>query len=1043
MLDSKIKGFIEEKNGSFLVVGSPGTGKTFQLLETIKYLISQKKVEPWQLLVFCFNRRWAKILRDKSASMLGRSVFEIQITTFFAYCSEIINKASTIGLLDPKNISSLVSNGVHCMSGPKILNAVEQWHLLRETIKNDIEKKNYPLTFRFLLNDNKNFVNSFIQEVFDFILRAQENLLSPKDLSSSFTPYSNPLFSEITGIYSHYRQRLLKGNLYNYGRLLEDTVNIFRKHEDFKKKSASTARFIIVDELQEINRAQFEIVKSLSQDNCIFFGNDDQCTYAFRGSMTNNFEVLYRLLSKQKKYDKNILMLSENKRNSPSINALSEAFINQNKNRIKKGPKSLIADDGSVLIRRFKYSIDEINFLIEEIRDLITRRKISPENIAVLLKGRGHKASMLESILEKSGILFLQRNSRTILDNVYIKYLLNFSKIIILLRKSESSGLSTAEVSILKKSIDSILGSVFVNNNAALVKRISSREESVTKKINASGKLKETINIFKNYRDISAQEFMLRFLSDSRIGIIKWLSGQQDIKQYKKEMILNTVGDFITTVKGFSEENPEKCSINDYILFLEDIISSSFLEEVEDSTKEVKKAGFINLMSYHQCKGLEFDAVFLPFINKGYLPSPSSKTQLYDMQVFNYFSTGKRFNTDVLMQKHFEDERKLFYNGMTRAKSFLFVTSNNAEEKSLFFDELENINDEQNRNKGLKKAEKKNTLNSERSKGPPNGTSELSFLRGKKKKWSVRKNAVIKTYKIDAGFNIKKDKFSDDLGYLYEFYNSHIWWRTRKPTVNRNNPFRIFKPVHSYSSLNTYNDCPYRFKLKYYFRIKEEYNLNILIGSIYHEVLKVFFNDSADMSIERLIELVKEIFEKNSQIFGIKYLKEELQAKALRDFTRFYEYYIKDNVFNVIVEKDFCFQFGDEEIKGRIDHINIKNEFEAELIDFKSGAKKPSSSGTEGEIQLKLYRMAVDGSCQLEFLKNKKIMLKYIFIGDEKSSDPVLVLPEGEYEYKQFSSFLQSIIEDIKSEKFDYFTSDYYSCRSCDFKLICPKKNKI
>ena len=99
MLHSKLKSFIEKKDGTFLVVGAPGTGKTHVLLELISYLLKEKSISPDRILVFSFNRRWAKILREKTSEDLGQSLLEIPITSFFAYCAELIEK--NLFLKDP------------------------------------------------------------------------------------------------------------------------------------------------------------------------------------------------------------------------------------------------------------------------------------------------------------------------------------------------------------------------------------------------------------------------------------------------------------------------------------------------------------------------------------------------------------------------------------------------------------------------------------------------------------------------------------------------------------------------------------------------------------------------------------------------------------------------------------------------------------------------------------------------------------------------------------------------------------------------------
>ena len=189
----------------------------------------------------------------------------------------------------------------------------------------------------------------------------------------------------------------------------------------------------------------------------------------------------------------------------------------------------------------------------------------------------------------------------------------------------------------------------------------------------------------------SAGNLIEELVNDTDIGLLKHLLCRKKNPGYVTINILSLLGDYLRTVNDFSESNPLSNTAEKYLIFLEDIINNNFLEEIEESTKEFLKPGFINILSYHQCKGLEFDAVFIPFLNENYLPSPFGKAQLYDMQIFNYFTEGKSYAEEILKRKHLADERKLLYTGLSRAKDYVFVTSNSSEPKSRFFEELDDI----------------------------------------------------------------------------------------------------------------------------------------------------------------------------------------------------------------------------------------------------------------------------------------------------------------------------------------------------------------
>ena len=139
------------------------------------------------------------------------------------------------------------------------------------------------------------------------------------------------------------------------------------------------------------------------------------------------------------------------------------------------------------------------------------------------------------------------------------------------------------------------------------------------------------------------------------------------------------------------------------------------------------------------------------------------------------------------------------------------------------------------------------------------------------------------------------------------------------------------------------------------------------------------------------------------------------------------------------MEKEFAFKIGDDTIKGRIDQINFIDDETLELIDFKSGSKKAAIMNFEKEIQLKLYNLAIDSSDDLMFLKNKKSILKYIFLGDEK--DPVVTMPGSNCPTGDFKEFIKTLINNIKSEQFEAEPESSFLCSDCDYKVICPRYN--
>lgn len=1081
MLSKKIKKTIDQKNENLLVIGPPGTGKTHTLINIIKYLVETKKVDPRKVLVFCFNRRWAKIVREKSAKLIGTSIFEVPIETFYSFCIDLLDKVNAIFR--------------RCYLPIKVLNSVQQWKLLKEIVEN-VDRKDYPYTYK-LIRQNPFTAQSYIQEVFDFILRAQENLLSPQYLSEKFTPFLNPTLAEIVGIYARYKNKLYQENLYNYGRLLEEAANLLSKDEKIKKFFRQEYEWILVDEVQEINKAQFEIVRCLADRNCIYFGNDDESIYTFRGSMVDNFKHIYENLEPD-----NVLFLKINYRSSPILNKACQSFILLNKNRIKK--ESLVCkensfEDEEFMVKRFPSLLEETSFICRKIKELCLNEGLGLEDIAIIVKGLGYETHIIENSLKQNNIPFARRGSRNLLDDAFVKYILNFMELVLLVKDYEKEVREAKEgreaskaneawdlIHKLNSIIETLLLSNFVNLNPLYFEKLKSsyinsytREnkgisinfledlwgaltnlrEEVRGKFSQNDslgyqcegnkikddkskwnpelkKIIDFVDLVKEctpYLDKPVYYFMAKLLRDKRFNYIGYLeSSGLPNKSPLERSSRDNLRDFLESIKDFCKTNQFRNDVGCYIEFINNILENRFLEEVEESTKDFYTKGVVHILSFHQCKGLEFKAVFLPFINRNYLPSKLDFPQSYDKQIFNYFSIGKTLDFSQLIEKHIEEERKLFYVGLTRSSKYLYITSNQHQERSIFFDELEGISKKLYQKKEKELKHRLNDLEKKKKK------IVWDFVLNTK--WKVRKRAIVSTYRLLNSLPISLDNYFRQLFFLGMFYPPQEWWGFTKPTKNNYNPFLLSPPVFSYSSLNTFKECPFKYNLRYFLGLEDEEDLSLKVGKIYHQILNLFFKSyHKEQSWENLEKILVEAFA--SQYFDFPFLKRELMEKAKEEFRNFFFGYLPAKPEASIVEKDFSFCLGGDYITGRIDQINFYDDDTIELIDYKSSSTRPSPSKLEEEIQLKVYMLALSLSEDLLFLKDKKPKLKYFLLGQlsNPSPNPICEVPEECCDLDEISTLIKGLISRIKNEDFNPLPESYMTCKSCNYRILCPK----
>ena len=1017
--------------GSRLITGPPGSGKTHTLIKLVKYLILKKNIDPSQVLIFSFNRRWSKILREKTADTIGRSLWEIPIVTFYSFCIDVLEW----DLLEKYRKSP--GGGIEPGLGIDVLNSVEQWDILTGIVR-ELDKNDYPYSMRYM-DSGSHVSGSYLQEVFDFILRAQENLIEPGVLLKKFMPAKHPLLAELSGIYSRYTRVLEEKEKYNYGMLLLKTAKLLKKDVRLRQNIRERFKYIIIDEFQETNSAQNRIISGISNNNCIFFGNDDQAIYGFRGSVTDNFKQLYRKLEPQKK----ILMLNKNYRNSADIIMLSSDFMGQDDSMIPKEniPNKDTGESGEIWIRSFPTAMEETGKICHKILELNKNHEVRLEDIAILVKGLGYETHLVEEALSGSGIPFVRRSSRSLMDNRYVSYIIDFLKLVSILNKngiSKNSGESGGMP--LKALLENILLSDAVSIDPLFLGKLKSAYSRKGKSetlnfwsyiLDYTGddkdddrengfreSLSKVIERISYYSDIAGRDildFLMDFLDDPLVGLFKFLRTDNSQEALRQAVSIST-GDYLKSVMEYVKGSGNT-DLDAYLDFIQNLETNQFLEEVEESIEEQVQPGMVNIMSFHQCKGLEFEAVFIPFMNSNYLPSKFKNQQVFDIQFFRNLAEGKKLDPVQLQKEHMAGEIRLFYNGLTRAKNYLYVTCCKSRSSSVFFDKLKDCRD---------KLEEKRS----RSPEPKIGT------RSSDSRWMLKKKALAAFCRQEMG---RKTDPKRVIGLLKELdcsYPPDMWWSYNRVTENKNSPLEKVRRSYSATRLNTYRDCPFKYKIQYYFGIAGEESINLIVGNAYHEILQRFFEeDRHDISWERLKNIVKKVLEEKE--LGFPSMKRQLINKAFSDFERYHGKHLPGEPSSSRMETDFKFDIEGDLMRGRIDQINFGADGSMELVDFKSGPVRYNERDLEDEIQLKIYRLAMEKDSSLQKMKIPDIKMKYLSLGSEKKAE--YFLPEEYYDQEELIARLKEIISGIKSEEFRAEPVGYNTCSYCDFKIVCPK----
>ncbi len=1074
-----------QKRGSYIILGGPGTGKTMFLKEFVVYLTEYAGINPKKILVLTFNRKSSKYLRDEIAVKAGKTVSEIEVKTFYSLCLDFFKDyISGIGLNrinDYKDnresncqgeslIEDIFENDLNEI---KILTAPEQWSLLTDIILETDEKKIPGIKKMF---SNKNTRENIVQEIFDYILRAQENFRNASDLFKRFNPYSNKMLYEINTIYSAFNEALDRRKVYNYGKLLIDTFRILNSDDILKKNYKKKYEFILVDELQELNSAQHSLLKEISDDNVIYFGDDDQSVFKFRGSNINIFFNVFNNIPQKQK-----IFLSSNYRNSFPVLKMMENFISKNSLRIKKDYKQNHEKDiarkdgtgnssGEIKVKSFVNRYEELNFIKNKILILNKKLGIPFNEMAVIMKGTDFETSLMENYFYQNSIPFFRKSSRSATNNRYSGYLLNICRLISFLdkiNKENNKSVNDNEKEELNNKINSLTRSVFLSEFVNIdpvffketeyqyLKSVSQKKylniyEYFLKNIKTIKKTDEknylrilslikSINTHKKNLKKDAYAFVINLINDDNFGLPDKIRHYFGLSQNDKNSF-SVFTNFLTSIRNFCSERSGENDIVFYLDFIERFNTNQFIEETEEALIEDNDNDGIRILSFYDCKNLEFNVVFIPFLNKGYFPTVISKPQIYENDYLAFLIEGRFFNDEEIKHQHLENERRILYSGISRCKNYLYITCSAGQLYSSFFDELLHILLE-------RKEMNKIIPGSSNIKCLPEESPEAC------EKSLVKKKAIVSRYKTDAGRNKNEARYRLLLNYLKNYYSPFQWWNLITEEENELNPFTEDKSSNnfSFSAIDTYDDCPFKYKMRYFLKLRtEEENMSLIIGSLYHNIINRFFNEDNGSDFDSLSVIIDETLENNKDNFKYHFYFKEIKNEMKKNFINFYNnfsYLIKDDACSslndrIFTEKEFIFDIDDKNrIKGKIDLINLRDEGFAELIDFKSSQKKYSEKDLEEELQLKIYFLAMKKSNNIFKLipdiENRIIIPRYYVIGNEQDNFFTVNISEKTEEI--ITEKILNIISSIKEEKFDINPRNYFSCKSCEYKIFCEK----
>ena len=598
-LNEKQKEAVLYNEGPLLIIAGAGAGKTKTLTTKIAYLIEEENVSPYQILAITFTNKAAKEMRDRLYFQIGSSAKKLQVSTFHSFGLKLLrDNYDKLGydrnfvIMDSDDSLTVVKKIIKDMGyDPKIYN---------------------PKAIRNKISGCKN------------------EMTTPK----MYEKYAVSDYEKIVcEVYEKYERKLQRNNSVDFDDLLLLPIKLFKENKDILEKYQNIYKYILIDEYQDTNEAQYILTKLLSEKyrliTCV--GDDSQSIYSFRGANYKN------ILNFEKDYpDALTILLEQNYRSTSNILDAANSII---KNNTKRKDKNLWTARGvgdKIKYYRAYNEKDEAQYVVRKIKELLNKN-VDYKDIAILYRTNAQSRVMEEEMLKENlpyrvvgSFYFYSR--KEIKDLIaYLRLIHNSKDNVSLLRV-----INTPKRGIGLKTIENLTNKAD-NEGISIYEAISSGKELEFKKI--IEKLKEIS------KDLTLTELIDKVLEAT--GMKEELESE---KSLEAEVRLENLEEFKSITKTF-EEREGLISLEEFLL---EISLISDVEEYKDDSNR------ISLMTVHSVKGLEFNHVFVIGMEEGIFPHMNS----------------------LMESNEVEEERRLMYVAVTRAKDNLHLV--NARRRTLF-----------------------------------------------------------------------------------------------------------------------------------------------------------------------------------------------------------------------------------------------------------------------------------------------------------------------------------------------------------------------